>query len=93
MKDLKVICIISGIIFGLLIYLCSFFALPSSILLIIGGIQMFEYSHKQKTLLKESVKAELKQQEDMISVIKKDYDKLKIDLDSLKMKQGFSQLK
>lgn len=87
----KNVCMIIGVIFGILMYYCSVFVIPSSILLIIGGIQMFEISKKRKKLFEEHINFKLKSYEDEHATIKKDYEKMKSDLESFKNKVNITQ--
>jgi hypothetical protein len=81
-----------GVIFGISIYICNLYAIPSGILLFIFSIQTFEFSTKKKKMIEEYLNHKLKLYEEEKDLTKKDLDKLKQELDSLKSRLNVTQM-
>lgn len=86
----KNICLFLGVVFGLLIDYSLFYFIPSIMLFTISGIQTFELSQKKKKYFEDFLNHKLDKYEDSLKDLKKDCDKNRTDLDSLKMRQNIS---
>jgi len=90
MLSTKNVCITLGVIFGLLVYTYDLFAIPCTILLMSGAIQSFEISLKRKKLFENHIDLKLKSYEYILGEMKKENEKLKSDIESIKIRQNVS---
>lgn len=88
----KNFCIFLGVVFGSLGVVDGLYVIPSSILLILGGIQYFEYTKKNKKYIEHVLKENLDNLDKEIILLKQEIEKNKIELNTLKNRVNFSQI-
>lgn len=88
----KNICLLLGVLFGVLINYNYLYYIPCTLLLLISGIQSFEISKKMKKSHIELLNHKLKSYEDTINMFINEQNKLKTEIDSIKSKMGVSQM-
>lgn len=88
----KNITLFLGVCFGIAIYFCDFYVLPCFMLLIIAAIQTFEMTNKKKRMIEEHLDHKLKIYEEERDLLKKDFDKVKSDLENYKNRLNVSQM-
>jgi hypothetical protein len=88
----KNICLVLGVIFGTLACLNIIYIIPSSILLVLSGIQSFEFSKKKKRFVEDLLSLKLKKYEQEVLLLKEEMEKTRVEFSSLKNKFNFSQM-
>lgn len=84
------VCLLIGVIFGCILPISYLFAIPSALLIIVGGIQMFEVTKSRKKAFETHVSFKLENFEKFLEEIKKENKILKVEVESLKTKLNIS---
>lgn len=88
----KSVCLGLGIILAGLTVFDYLLIFPSCILLIIGGILSFEITKKRKKIFEDHISYKIEKYEEIQQQMKKDYDKIKTEVESIRLRQGVSSV-
>jgi len=86
----KNVCIVLAILFSFLVCFNELFIVPSSLFLIIGGIQMFELTKKKKKYFEDYLEFKLKKYEQELEDVKIENTKLRSEFESLRNRFNIS---
>lgn len=92
MINTKNVTLLIGVAFGVCIYFCYLYFIPCCLLLVISAIYTFEISVKKKKMIEEHLNFKLKTYEEDRDTLKKDFDKIKVDLENFKSKISVTQM-
>lgn len=81
-----------GVIFGALTCVCVLYVIPCCLLLIISAIHSFEMSIKRRKMIEVYLDTKLKSYEDEKDSLKRDFDKIKLDLENFKSRISVTQM-
>lgn len=92
MINTKNITLLLGVVFGVSIYFCVLYAIPCCLLLLVNFVYSLEMTAKKKRMIEEHLNFKLKSYEEERDILRKEFDKIKLDFDNFKSKISVTQM-